>query len=190
MKPAIRPIRPEDEPLLAAFHRELSEVSVHMRYGNYSALSFRTAHERLSRVCFPDEEREIVLVAENEDGGIMGVARLVRDGSPNAAEFALLVADRYQGHGLGSEMLAELLDMARRRGIETVYGFILPDNSRMQTLARELGFSLAYDSAEGLIRASLSPGCASSSCSEAHRGRCEGSAPPVIDCPRPALKRA
>jgi acetyltransferase len=138
----IRPIRPDDESLMAAFHKGLSEQSVYMRYGNASTLSFRTAHERLTRVCFLDHEREVALVAENVDGGIIGVGRLIKDRVANAAEFALVVADKYQTQGLGRELLNRLLAIAREKGIDSVYGFILPSNGRMQSLAREFGFSL------------------------------------------------
>jgi acetyltransferase len=149
----IRPIRPDDESLMIAFHKELSEHSVHMRYGNTSTLSFRTAHERLTRVCFIDYDREMALVAENVDYGIIGVGRLIKDRARNAAEFALVVADKYQTQGLGSELLNRVLAIARQEGIESVYGFILPDNARMQSLARELGFALEFPSDGGLIEA-------------------------------------
>ena len=151
----IRPIRPDDEPLMVAFHKELSEHSVYMRYGNASALSFRTAHERLTRVCIVDYDREMALVAENADCGITGVGRLIKDPDGNAGEFALVVADKYQTQGLGGELLHRLLDVARRMGLDSVYGFILPDNARMQSLARECGFSLEFAAGEGLVKARI-----------------------------------
>ena len=151
----IRPIRPDDESLMVAFHKELSEHSVYMRYGNASTLSFRTAHERLTQVCFIDYDREMALVAKNVDCGIIGVGRLIKDRAQNAAEFALVVADKYQTLGLGGELLHRVLTIARQEGLESVYGFILPDNPRMQSLARELGFSLEFPSDGGLIEARL-----------------------------------
>ena len=60
----IRPIRPEDEPLMVRFHESLSEESVYMRYFHMMNLDQRTAHERLTRICFIDYDREMALVAE------------------------------------------------------------------------------------------------------------------------------
>ena len=79
----IRPIRPEDEPLMVRFHETLSEQSVYMRYFHMLGLTQRIAHERLTRICFIDYDREMALVAERQDPEsgereIMGVARLSR----------------------------------------------------------------------------------------------------------------
>jgi acetyltransferase len=60
----IRPIAPEDEPLIAAFHAQLSERSVYFRYFYAFPLERRVVHDRLSRICFPDYDREMVLVVE------------------------------------------------------------------------------------------------------------------------------
>ena len=65
----IRPIRPDDEPLVVAFHKTLSEDSVRMRYMQAMKLDERTAHQRLLRICFIDYDREIALVAEREPAG-------------------------------------------------------------------------------------------------------------------------
>ena len=63
----LRPIRPEDEPMLVAFHGTLSERSVSLRYFHAMKLSTRVAHERLTRICFIDYDREMALVAERQD---------------------------------------------------------------------------------------------------------------------------
>src|SRR5205823_1816906 len=63
----IRPIRPEDEPLMVKFHQGLSERSVRLRYFAPLKLGQRVAHERLTRVCFNDYDRELALVAEHVD---------------------------------------------------------------------------------------------------------------------------
>jgi len=63
----IRPIRPEDEPLMVLFHQELSEESVYLRYAHMVKLKHRIAHERLARICFIDYDREMVLVADRQD---------------------------------------------------------------------------------------------------------------------------
>src|SRR5215208_1032141 len=82
----IRPIRPEDEPLMVRFHETLSEQSVYMRYFHMMNLDQRTAHERLTRICFIDYDREMALVAERTnpetaERDILGVSRLSRRGA-------------------------------------------------------------------------------------------------------------
>ncbi len=143
----LRPIRPEDEPLIVRFHETLSERSVYMRYFQALNLSQRVAHDRLLRICFNDYDRDLALVADYEEpagGGheILGVGRLTRTGGRNEAEFALLVSDRYQHLGLGEELLRRIIDIARAEGLQTVTAEVLADNEPMQRLCRKLGFSL------------------------------------------------
>jgi acetyltransferase len=154
----IRPIRPEDEPMMVEFHRTLSEETVHSRYFHLMCLSQRVQHQRLARVCFIDNDRETALVAERSVDGarqILAVGRLTRIGAAAAAEFAILVSDRWQRHGLGAELLRQLIQVARAEGIEKVVGFILPENRAMETICRELGFSLSYDLEESAFTAAL-----------------------------------
>jgi len=142
----IRPIRPEDEPMLVAFHKTLSERTVYYRYFSTLQLSERIAHERLTRVCFNDYDREIALVAEisGPEGlrQIIGVGRLTRLDSRSEAEFAVVVSDAYQGQGLGTELLRRLTEIGKREGVTRVTGHILPDNSAMQKVARDLGYTI------------------------------------------------
>jgi acetyltransferase len=154
----IRPIRPEDEPMMVRFHGTLSEDTVHSRYFHLMKLSQRVEHDRLTRVCFIDYDRETALVAERSEGGereILAVGRLTRIRVSAAAEFAILVSDKWQHQGLGSELLRRLIDVARAEGIEEVKGFILPENRAMERICRELGFTAGYDMAEGVLRATL-----------------------------------
>ncbi len=100
----IRPIKPEDEPLMVKFHETLSEESVYNRYFSALKLSQRVAHERLTRICFNDYDREIALVAElkvpkGEEKKILGVGRLSKQHGRNEAEFAVLVSDEWQRPG-------------------------------------------------------------------------------------------
>jgi acetyltransferase len=143
----IRPIGPEDEPLAVKFHQTLSEQSVYFRYFHLMKLSQRTAHERLMRLCFIDYDREMALVADhkNPETGeheILAVGRLSKLHGVNEAEFSLLVSDRYQRQGLGTELLKQLLDVARDEHLDLVTAQILPDNSAMQRVCEKVGFKL------------------------------------------------
>jgi acetyltransferase len=153
----IRPIRPDDEPLVSAFHRTLSEQSVRMRYMQAMNLDDRTAHQRLARICFIDYGREMVLVAERElqgDGSeIVAVGRLSRDRlSGQDAEFSLLVADPWQGRGVGRVLLGRLLEVGQREKISRIYADVLAANLRMQRLCSRLGFTFDGE-AGGVVRA-------------------------------------
>jgi acetyltransferase len=153
----IRPIRPEDEPLLAAFHRTLSEESVYRRYFHLLSLEQRIAHERLIHRCNIDYDREMAFVAETRDAGpptIIGVGRLTKRHAAPEAEFALLVSDAAQRHGLGTELLRRLIAVAKDEKLRRLTADILPDNLAMQRLATDLGCRLARSRA-GAVRATL-----------------------------------
>jgi acetyltransferase len=153
---AIRPIRPEDEPAMVAFHGVLSDQSVRMRYLAGLKLDERTAHERLVRICFTDYDRELALVAERQAAGgerqIIAVGRLSRERVRGAtgAEFSLLVADAWQGRGAGGQLLSRLIEVADREGIGSIYADVLEANVRMQRLCARLGFEIG-DPEDGVV---------------------------------------
>jgi acetyltransferase len=159
---SIRPIRPEDEPLMVRFHESLSEQSVYMRYFHMLGLSQRTAHERLTRICFIDYDREMALVAErtNPETGereIMGVARLSRlaTGFDDEAELSVLVSDGFQRQGIGTLLVSKLLEVARAEGIRRITAEILFENYPMQRISEKLGFRLHRDTEEMVVKADL-----------------------------------
>ena len=116
VKICMRPIRPEDEPQMGAFNRSISPHSIYLRYFHPISPSQLTSHEQLASMCFIDFDREITLVAErqNEQGEpeIVALGQLSKLHGTNDAEFALLVSDKYQRTGLGTEML---IPVARHR---------------------------------------------------------------------------
>jgi len=156
----IRPIRLEDEPLMVRFHESLSDRSVHLRYFSSFSLSARTAPERLLRVCFLDYDREMVLVADRRDSSsgtheILGVGRLTKLRGTNDAEVAVLVTDRCQNRGLGTELLRRLIHVARDEKLDCIVAEILLENLAMQTLAKRLGFRLLASQDPAVVKAVL-----------------------------------
>jgi acetyltransferase len=154
----VRPIRPEDEPLFVRFHETLSERTVYLRYLEHLKLNQRVAHQRLSRLCFIDYDREMALVAETGTApghSIIGVGRLKPSPAGDEAEFALLVADPYQGRGLGLEMLKRLIDVGRAERLKRITAEISPENTAMQAVARKLGFKLKGAVNDPTVRAVL-----------------------------------
>jgi acetyltransferase len=155
----VRPIRPEDEPLLIKLHQALSDRTVYLRYFQPLKLSQRTAHERLTRICFIDYDREMALVVEHkkEDGNpeIIAIGRLSRVRGRDDAEMAVLVDDRFQHLGLGTELYQRLIEVARDEHMTSVVSTILSENHEMQAICRKLGFHLAPDIEDGTVGAVL-----------------------------------
>ncbi len=154
----IRPIRPEDEPLLVHFHETLSDRSVYFRYFHMIKLSQRIAHERLTRICFIDYNREMALVAETEDPAtgehvIMGVGRITKIQGTNDAEFAIVVSDKVQRQGLGTELLRRVIEFARDQKLSRVKADILLENQDMQEISRKLGFRMEPSDDPSMITA-------------------------------------
>lgn len=137
----IRPIRADDEPLIARFHARLSERSVYQRYFHLMKLDERVAHDRLVRVCFGDYDREIALVAELA-GEILAVGRVSKAHLANEAELAVLIVDEYQGHGLGTQIWNQLLEIAKFEKLDQVTAEILAGNRQMLDVCRQFGFQL------------------------------------------------
>ena len=142
----IRPIRPEDERLIAAFHTKLSERSIYQRYFHLLSIDQRVAHDRLLKVCFGDYNREIALVAEFQDPvtrqpEILAVGRLSKSHLENDAELAVLITDENQGLGLGTELSRRLIEIARSENLDRVTVEVLAGNRQMLEVSHALGFA-------------------------------------------------
>lgn len=156
----LRPIRPEDEPLMVQFHKTLSEESVYFRYFHLIKLSQRTAHNRLTRLCFIDYDRVIALVADQQNlqteaHDILAVARLSKLHGQNAAEFALLVSDRYHYQGLGTQLLQQLLQIGRDEHLSHISAEILMENLAMQRVCTKLGFHIHKTDDRSVVKAEI-----------------------------------
>lgn len=156
----LRPIRPDDEPLMIEFHKTLSEQSVRFRYFSLLKLETRIAHERLTRICFNDYDREIALVIDYKNPQtarheILGVGRLSKLHGLDEAEWAIMISDQWQGHGLGTKLLRLLVEIGRKEKLSRIFAHILPDNSVMQHVSKKVGFKLHFDSKEDEWKAEL-----------------------------------
>ena len=141
----IRPIRPEDEPLMTDFHQHLSDQSVYMRYAGALQLRYRITHDRLARICFNDYDREIALVAVHHAHGrpeILAVARMTKLYGSNTAEIAFIIRDRDQRLGLGGELLDRLIRIARDEDIGRLVAEMLIENRGMRKLLTSRGFEI------------------------------------------------
>ncbi len=150
----LRPIKPEDEPMWLEMFQSLSEESI--RYRFFQMLK-DTPHEVRVRYCNIDYDRETAIVAETIEKGkkkLLGVGRLSIEADGKNGEIAFIVSDYYQGLGLGTKMVDYVLDLAKEKGIESVYAIMLPDNYRALSLTKKMGFKIDYLS-DGTIKANL-----------------------------------
>jgi acetyltransferase len=111
------------------------------------ALSHRIAHERLTRICFIDYDREMALVVDRkhpETGNheVLGAGRLSKSHGTNEGEFAMLVSDVYQKQGVGTMLLEQLVQIGRDEGLERITAEILHENRAMQRVCEKVGFTL------------------------------------------------
>jgi len=144
----LRPIRPEDEPLERELIAGLSKESSRFRF---FYIIKEITHEMLSRFCNVDYDRETAIIAEYDAEGRrrnVGVGRLIIEPGGEAGEFAIVVADDFQGSGLGLKLLDSLIGVAQDKGLKSIYGIVLNDNTKMLGLAKKLGFSVRRLSAE------------------------------------------
>ena len=140
----LRPIKPEDEPLWLEMFQNFSERSIRYRFFR---LIKDTPHEVRVRYCNIDYDREIAIVAElTEDGQrkILGVARVPIEPDRKTGEIAVIVADPWQGLGLGSKMMDYTIEICKDKKLETIYGFMLSDNYRAVNLLKKMGFATKY----------------------------------------------
>lgn len=143
-KVCLRPIRPDDEPKVSAFHKELSEKSVRQRYFAFKSLSERIAHDRLVQICADDFDHQIALVAENETE-IMGIARLTKLAGGKVADLKMLIGDAFHGQGLGTLLVNELINIAIKEDIPEISAQILCENVGMLHILQKAGFVVTQD---------------------------------------------
>ena len=138
-----RPIKPEDELLWLDMFQTFSQETVRFRF-------FRilkdTPHEMRTRYCNIDYDREIAIVAEVKEKDkrrFLGVTRVIlKPGNTDEAEYALVVTDKWQRLGLGSEFIDYTIEIAKDKKVKKLYGVVLKDNVPMLTLCREKNFKI------------------------------------------------
>lgn len=140
----IRPIRPEDEPLIYHLFKTVSEETIVFRFNQRLT---DMPHERLARYCQLDYERELAFVAvikeSPEQERIIADVRMLKMPDLETAEVAILVADEWQGHGIGTMLIDYCITIARELEIKTLWMEILRKNSRMLHIAKSSGFDEA-----------------------------------------------
>ena len=145
-KVTLRPLRPEDADMVQAFVRNLSDES---RYNRFMSSIKQLSQQVLVRFTQLDYDREmaLALVYTNENGNeeVLGMSRYVTDPDMEVCEFAISIADKWQGRGVGTILMQKLFDVASQQGLSTMRGEVLTSNSGMLQLMKKLGFKLKKD---------------------------------------------
>ncbi|MCG8686911.1 MAG: bifunctional acetate--CoA ligase family protein/GNAT family N-acetyltransferase [Desulfobacterales bacterium] len=140
----IRPVKPEDAPLLVDLFNVLSTKSIYYRF--FSPIK-ELKPDMLARFTQIDYDREIALVAIDESANperILAVARIIGDPDGKKGEFSIVVGDPWQGKGIGSFLLKRVLNIAESRGFENVMGLVLKENKNMIEMGKKLGFKIKF----------------------------------------------
>ena len=152
----LRPLQPDDEAAHRAFAAQLSSMDLRQRF-------FRTIRgltkAQWRRLIDIDYRREMAFIATAAPTGgrveTLGVARMVMDSDSLSAEIALIVRSDFKRLGLGQVLLEHLLHYCRERGVQRIYGTVLPDNTAMLGLARKLGMRQRFVPGERVVAVSL-----------------------------------
>jgi acetyltransferase len=146
----MRPIRPEDGQLFVELFNQMSSASIYYRFCRYIKT---LSPEMLFRLTQIDYDREMTMVAITDESGIermIGAAQIINDPDGKIAEFAVMVGDPWQGKGIGAKLLKKSIEIGWERGLEVIWGYVLPENKNMLKLGRKVGFKSKYDNDVGM----------------------------------------
>jgi acetyltransferase len=152
MPVTLRPIKPEDEPMWHELLASCGPDSIRMRF---SQLFNGTTHDMAARYCYIDYDREIGIVAELEEEGrrkLLGVGRLVADPDHHSAEYAILIADRWQNQGVGTMLTNYCIKIAKDWKIKHLSAITSRQNRRMVNIFRNLGFTVELSAEDDVIQ--------------------------------------
>jgi acetyltransferase len=142
----VRPIRPEDEPLI---HEMLKHVTMHDLRLRFFAPMKEFSHEFIARLTQLDYARAMAFVAFDEASDEpVGVVRIHSDSIYESGEYAILLRSDLKGRGLGWTLMQLIIEYARSEGLKTISGDVLSENTVMLAMCRSLGFEVKPDPVE------------------------------------------
>jgi GNAT superfamily N-acetyltransferase len=151
----VRPIRPDDEPLMREMFYEFSERTVYLRY--HAAIK-AMPHNKLQVFCNVDYDTEMALIAVLGQPGserVIGVGRYMTDAARESAELAFTVTDEFQRNGLGTYLFERLIAIARDRGIRRFHAYVLVENSGMLKIFHRSGLNIETQKEGDVVRVSM-----------------------------------
>jgi RimJ/RimL family protein N-acetyltransferase len=149
-----RVIRADDAPRLQAFHQRLSRQAILFRFFGVMPELRSELAERLSHVDYENRMAVVATLGAGADEPIIAVARYQRT-APDAAEIALAIEDRWQGRGIGPQLLRTLAAYACRRGLTTFIAEVMYDNERMLAMLRHCGIPTILHLRDGHVEGRL-----------------------------------
>ena len=136
----LRPIKAEDEGGFNELIKSLSAESMRFRFFE---IIKEMPHDRLARFCNLDYDRQIAIVAELQDNKqIIGAGRVIAEPSRKSGEFAVLIADQWQGLGLGSRLMDYVISVGKDMRLERIFAYVLSNNYKMLRLCGKKGFKI------------------------------------------------
>lgn len=138
----LRPVKPEDAPLIEEMYASVSEEAFH---GRFFQANKKTSTGMHIRQCSVDYDREMGIVAEtkeNDKRRIVGFGMLITEPSQKSGEYAILIHDDYQGKGLGYKLVDVLIGIAQDKGLKEILGYVLAKNRKMHNVCKMLGFTV------------------------------------------------
>ncbi len=138
----IRPIRPEDANLMIEHFNALSPRSIYQRFFFPMKQLSRAQLIKMTQIDYDREVALIALMDTPQGERLTGVGRVIFEASGRTGEFAVVVADQWQGKGIGASLLKHCLRIAKQKGLETVWGLVIAENVQMLKLGRKLGFKI------------------------------------------------
>lgn len=147
----LRPVKLSDESLLREFFHSLSDESMYRRF---MSIRYEMPHERLQEFCVVDYTRHMVVLAtidEAETERVVGIGQFFIEEAQHTAEVGLVVRDDHQNLGIGSELLAYLIHLAKERGLFGFTARVLLENRAMLRLFESTGFAIEKRTAAGMI---------------------------------------
>jgi acetyltransferase len=145
----IRPIKPDDADLFVELFKSLSPSSVYLRFFQHIK---ELSPEMIAMLTQTDYDRHMALVAidlSTTEEKMLGAARIIADPDITQSEFSIMIGDQWQGQGIGEQLLIYLLKVAKKQGINKLWGTVLPENTHMLRLGKKLGFGVKFDRDEG-----------------------------------------
>jgi RimJ/RimL family protein N-acetyltransferase len=142
----IRPLKPDDAPLYPDYLADVTADDLRLRF---FAPMRQVRPELIDKLIHYDPRHAMAFIAISEESGkMLGVVRLHDDPGGRGGEFAILLRSKLKGHGLGWLMMKHMIAYAREKGLETVHGQVLTENSTMLLMCAELGFHVSEDPSE------------------------------------------
>jgi acetyltransferase len=145
----IRPLIPEDAALYPEFLANVTAEDLRLRL---FAPVAQVTPAMIERFTHYDPDTAIALIALDEVGRMLGVARLHDDPHGTGGEFAVLVRSALKGHGLGWVLMQHIIEHARQKGLADVHGEVLAENLTMLQMCKELGFGIADEPDEAGVK--------------------------------------